>query len=307
MRSPRNLRLGLAGESIHMLLKGALVGLATVVPGFSAGTLLVVLGIYNRVIEAIDAIVSRKGEWFRSHLVFLTALGIGVTGGALVFAKLVTLVLDRYPVPFRFFLIGLIGGSIPAILRMHWDLRPSFGRIAAFVVGLGLTISAGPGMRGGLHSQPAADVVPLLGLLYLGLVGFLAGGAVVTPGLSGSYIFLLAGTYEPIMQALDSLTAPPVHWRVILATAVGVGMGVAAFSRLIGLLLKRHPATTLYAILGLICGSFASLWPAGLDAATSLLPGALAVAAGLAIAYLLGGSAGIRRREPHVARMTGEK
>jgi len=109
----------------------------------------------------------------------------------------------------------------------------------------------------------------------------------VTPGVSGAYIFLLTGTYEPIMQALASLTQPPIHWGVIVAVAVGAGLGILICSSLIDLALKRQPALTFYAILGLICGSFVGLWPADLQLSVSSLTGVLTFTIGAVITYLL--------------------
>jgi len=183
-------------------------------------------------------------------------------------------------------------GSIPSVIKMHHDMKPSTHRVVVFAVGLGIAILVGLRGKSEMLGHSSANASSLPGLLYFGMVGFFAGGAVITPGMSGSYIFLLAGTYEPIMQALASLTNPPVHWRVIVAVAAGAGVGIMVCSRLIDLALKRQPAVTFYAILGLICGSFVGLWPAELDVSVSSLAGILTLVSGVAIAYLLGKPAG---------------
>lgn len=275
---------------ISLFLKGMVVGVANVIPGVSTGTFMVLLGIYDELIEAIGNFLSDK-EKIKSYLIFLFPLGIGTVVGTLAFAKLATFVLDRYPVPAQFFFIGLILGSIPSVIKMHPDMKPSTRRVIALAVSLGLAILVGLGAKsetlGHFSAAPSSS-----GLLYFGIVGFFAGGAVITPGMSGSYIFLLAGTYEPIMQALASLTQPPIHWGVIVAVATGVGVGVLICSRLINLALKRQPAVTFYAILGLICGSFIGLWPSDLGLSVSSLAGILTFAIGVMIAYLLRKPAG---------------
>ena len=124
----------------------------------------------------------------------------------------------------------------------------------------------------------------------------------VTPGVSGAYIFLLTETYEPIMQALASPIQPPIHLGVVVSVAAGAGMGLLVGSRLIGLALQRQPAVTSYAILGLICGSFAGLWPAESNVSVSLLLNTLTFASGCAIAYLLGRLSGNRSRRSEIAR-----
>jgi len=143
------------------------------------------------------------------------------------------------------------------------------------------------GERQGIGGGFAADTPALLALSLFAGVGFFAGGAMVTPGVSGAYIFLLTNTYGPIVQALASLTRPPVQWGVIVAVSGGAALGILICSKLIGQALKKYPAVTFYAILGLICGSFVGLWPADLDLSASSLVGVLTFAGGAIIAYLL--------------------
>jgi putative membrane protein len=284
-------------KSIVLIIKGMIVGIANVVPGLSTGTFLVMLGIYDRLLEAVSGFLSDRKR-IKSHLLFLIPLGIGTVGGTLVFAELATFVLDRYPTPTQLFLIGLIAGSIPGVIKMHHDMKPATGRVIAFVAGLAVAILVG--LQGGheVGEGASADISSLSDMIYFGVVGLFAGAAVITPGMSGSYIFLLGGTYEPIMQALHSLTSPPIMWGVIISTAVGVGVGFLAFSKLISLLLKRYPAVTFYAILGLICGSFVGLWPAGVGLSVSSLLGILALVVGAVIAYVLGMQAGHGEPDP---------
>lgn len=272
---------------INLLLKGMAVGIANVIPGVSAGTFLVLLGIYDELVEAAGNFLTNKSRR-KDYFLFLLPLVIGAAGAILAFANLITLLLERYAVPTQFFFIGLILGSIPTVLKMHHDMSPSRPRAVAFVVGLGLVILLAVGERRGIGGHFSAGTTSLLALFLFAVVGFFAGGAMVTPGVSGSYIFLLTGAYGPIMQAAASLTSPPVHWGVIVAVAAGAVVGILVCSRLIDLALKRQPAVTFYAILGLICGSFVGLWPANLDLSVSSLAGILAFAAGVAIAYLLG-------------------
>ncbi len=282
---------------INLLLKGMVVGVSNVIPGVSAGTFLVLLGIYDQLIEAAGNFLTNKSQR-KDYFLFLLPLVIGAAGAILAFANLITFLLERYAVPTQFFFIGLILGSIPTVLRRHHDMRPSRPRVVAFVLGLGLVVLLAVGERRGIGGHFSAGATSLLALFFFGVVGFFGGGAMVTPGVSGSYIFLLAGAYEPIMQAAASLTQPPVHWGVIVAVAVGAVVGILVCSRLIDLALKRQPAVTFYAILGLICGSFVGLWPAELDVSISSLVGLLTFAVGVGIAWLLGKPTGLAERRP---------
>jgi len=286
---------------INLLLKGMAIGVSNVIPGISAGTLMVLLGIYDELVEAIGNIMINKSKR-KDYFLLLLPLAIGAAGGVLMFASLITLLIERYAVPIQFFFIGLVLGSIPAVLRMHHEMKPTIPRLAAFVVGLGLVIFLGIEERLGISRHIPAGTSSLLGLSLFAVVGFLAGGTMVTPGVSGAYVFLLTETYGPIMQALASLTQPPIHWGVIISVAAGAGIGLLVCSRLIGLALERQPAVTFYTILGLICGSFVGLWPPGLDVSASSLASILALVPGIAIAYLLGRSAASGPSRSHVAR-----
>jgi putative membrane protein len=275
----------------NLLLKGMAVGVSNVIPGVSAGTLLVLLGIYDELVEAVGNFLTNKSRR-KDYFLFLLPLVIGAAGGVLAFANLITLLLERYAAPMQFLFIGLVLGGIPTVLKMHHDMRPSMPRVVAFVLGLGLVVLLALGEQRGIRGHFSAGTTSLLALSLFAVVGFFAGGAMVTPGVSGAYIFLLTGTYEPIMQALASLTQPPIHWGVIVAVAVGAGLGILICSRLIDLALKRQPALTFYAILGLICGSLVGLWPAEPDISVFSLTSILPLVSGAAIAYLLGRQAG---------------
>ena len=289
---------------INLFLKGMAIGVSNVIPGISAATLMVLLDIYDELVEAIGNILINKSKR-KDYFLLLLPLVIGAVGGVLIFASLITLLIERYAAPTQFFFIGLVLGSIPAVLRMHHEMKPSISRLTAFVVGLGLVIFLGIEERLGISGHISAGTSSLLGFSLFAVVGFLAGGTMVTPGVSGAYVFLLTETYEPIMQALASLTQPPIHWGVIISVAAGAGTGLLVCSRLIGLALERQPAVTFYAILGLISGSLVGLWPAGLDVSASSLASILALVPGIAIAHLLGRSAKSGSPRSHVVRKEG--
>ena len=287
-----------------LVLKGMAIGVANVVPGVSAGTFMVLLGIYDQLIRAVSDFFTDLRN-LRSNLLLLIPISAGAVTGILIFANLASYVLDRYPVTAQLFFIGLILGSVPSVLKMHHDMKPAPGRLFAFVVGLGLVVFVGLLGRSEIAGSAMTEGFPLIGVLYFGVVGLFAGGAMITPGMSGSYIFLLAGTYEPIMQALSSLTQPPVLWGVLVATAVGSAAGILLWSRIISLALNRRPAVTYYVIVGLIAGSLVGLWPSSLDLSVDSVIPILAFVSGAAAAYLVGRPGAERTsEEPNDTRPT---
>jgi putative membrane protein len=278
-------------KTIILLLKGMIVGVVHIVPGVSSGTFMVLLRVYDELVASVSGLLSNlrnMGE-LKRRLFFLVPLAFGVAIGTVGIAKVASLVLDRHPVPSVLLFIGVIAGGIPSVIKMHHDMKPSVGRVVAFLVGAAIAIVVGVT---GARDEPVVDASVAAAsaphLLQLAVGGFFAGSAMMTPGLSGSYILLLTNTYEPIVEALDSLTHPPVQLAVLVPATLGLVLGILVFAKLTSMLLKRWPAVTFYAILGLICGSLIGLWPAEFTFAEHGLVGIPLLIVGAAIAYFLG-------------------
>jgi putative membrane protein len=277
---------------VVLLLKGMIVGVVHIVPGVSSGTFMVLLRIYDELIASVSGLLSspRDMEALRRRLSFLVPLALGVAIGTVGIAKVASLVLDQYPVLSLLFFIGVIAGGIPSVIKMHHDMKPTVGRVITFVVGAGIAILVGLVGKGEALVEASAEAASAPNLLQLSVGGFFSGSAMMTPGLSGSYILLLTGTYEPIIEALDSLTHPPMQLVVLIPATLGLVLGIVVFAKLTSILLKCWPAVTFYAILGLICGSLIGLWPTEFIFAEHGLVGIPLLIVGVAIAYFLGRS-----------------
>jgi putative membrane protein len=276
-----------------LLIKGTIVGVVHIVPGVSSGTFMVLLRVYDELVASVSGLLSslKNMEELKKRLFFLVPLALGVAIGTVGISKLASLVLDRHPVLSVLFFIGVIAGGIPSVIKMHHDMKPSAGRVIAFVIGAAIAIVVGVvGARDEALAEASTEVASTPNLLQLGLGGFFAGSAMMTPGLSGSYILLLTGTYEPIVDALDSLTQLSINWAVLIPGTLGLVLGILVFAKLTSILLKRWPAVTFFAILGLICGSLIGLWPADFTFAEHSLAGIPLLIVGAAIAYFLGKS-----------------
>jgi putative membrane protein len=93
------------------------------------------------------------------------------------------------------------------------------------------------------------------------LVAFCGGGASVTPGLDGSYILMLGGTYQPALGAVAALAHLEIRWGILLTTALGAVLGILICSKFIDIAIRRAPSVTYYVVLGLVIGSVYGLWP----------------------------------------------
>jgi putative membrane protein len=237
-----------------LFLKGVAMGAANVIPGVSGGTVALVAGIYQRLIDALRAIdlhtlklVGRR-RWAeaagRIDLRFLVALGAGMAISLMSLARLLSWALARFPVETWAFFFGLILGSV-------WFVGSTVGRwrggpIAAFLAGLVLAA--------GIAFLPPAAPNPHP--VYLLLCGVAAVVSMLLPGLSGSYVMLLMGNYKLVLDAISEA-------RILVLLWVGTGMvlGLAAFSRLISYLYRRHRDLTVALLTGFILGSLLIIWP----------------------------------------------
>lgn len=265
-------------------LKGVVVGIANMVPGVSGGTIAVLLGLYDELMEAFGAFFSSEGGW-RRNLLFLLPVVVGVVIGTIGFARIIGFLLANYPLQTNLFFVGLIVGSLPHLVR-HID-RSVVRRRPVLSAGL-FVVGAMSVLLMGLADSPSATM-PLTDtstrtLLIILLAAVVSSFALVIPGLSGSFILLLLGLYTTMQTAFST-----PNWTLVGVFVLGNLIGIALIARAIHWLLRRFHSLTYCVIIGLVLGSIASLWqPLSADP-----EGFLAMAAGLAgiiSAWLLGGS-----------------
>jgi putative membrane protein len=271
-----------------LMLKGVAYGITHIVPGLGGGLILILLGIYGQFVDSVGNFFLDLRGWKR-RLSFLIPLGLGMVLGMLVLARAITLLLDHYPVATMVFFMGLLLGTIPSVLKMHHDMRLSVGRAVALACGLTLVVLIKLAKPTNMADSSIASLSTPTGLVYNLIVSLLAGGASVTPGLDGSYVLLLGGTYGPVIKAFSDLTHLVIHWGLLVTTGLGAVVGILGFSKLIDTAIRRVPAMAYYVVLGLIVGSVYGLWPSQSANVGPILLG-LAFALGFGVAVLLGGS-----------------
>ena len=230
------------------------MGAADVVPGVSGGTIALISGIYPKLLDAISNIkpslfsdLSNKGFAFiaeKIHLKFLVTLFAGILASVLTLAKGISYLLDFYPILIWSFFLGLILGSI---LLMAKQIK---GKRSLVIIGSlsGMLLAAGVGF---LPVGEDTSTLP-----YLFLSGALAICAMILPGISGSFILVILGSYEPILQA--------VHQRDLKTIAVvgaGAIIGLLSFARILKWFFHRYPNATLALMTGFIAGSIPAVWP----------------------------------------------
>lgn len=239
---------------LSLFLKGLAMGAANVIPGVSGGTVALIAGIYQRLMDALRACdgtalrLAGARRWrelaARTDLRFLVALGLGVAVSLLTLARLLSWLLENHPAETWAYFFGLILGSV-------WFVGATVGRwsagaVAAFAAGL--VVAAGIALL-----PPAA---PNPHPLYLILCGVVAVVSMILPGLSGSYVLLLMGNYKLVLDAVKDLQPPVLLW-----VGLGAALGLPSFARLISWLFRRHRDLTIALLTGFILGSLLIIWP----------------------------------------------
>lgn len=242
-------------EYLVLFLKGMAMGAADAVPGVSGGTIAVMAHIYERLVDAIRGAVPAfhrlcRGEgvvnaWRTLDGTFLLVLASGILASLLLVANVVLYLLEtRYPLVMAFF-CGLVLASARFLLREvgQW----STASYVACLLGGILTV---------LISLASPVSVDDPSMVYLFLCGAVAISAMILPGLSGAFLLLLLGVYEPVLGALRAF-----EWDTILVFAAGCASGLLTFVHVLGWVFLRFRSQTYAAIIGMLTASLVALWP----------------------------------------------
>ena len=255
-------------------VKGACMGAADVIPGVSGGTIAFIMGIYDEFVgsiaridsEAVKLLLHGRFREFWKHINggFLLSIIIGIGVSVVALAGLMQMLLSDFPIQTWAFFFGLIVASSIFILRgiSGWKVREGLFLILGVILGVTVcTLSP--------VNTPEA-------LWFVCLSGALAICAMVLPGISGSFILLILGKYQFIMESITSfigtigaLWGSPgadsvVFWEsfgVLAVFMTGAVVGILGFSKFLHWLLARRPKETLIVLAGFIIGSLVKVWP----------------------------------------------
>lgn len=244
-----------AKDYILLFLKGMGMGAANVIPGVSGGTIALITGIFENLIDsiksfdlkAVQLLLKFKIKDFIKHtdLLFLIAVLSGAVISVFSLAKLLEFLFANYPIYVWSFFFGLILASVYFVGRTieKWNLSV----ITTFSIGTGIAIALST-----LSPATQND-----SFLYLIICGVVAMCSMILPGLSGSFVLILLGNYELVMiQAVSN-----VEIRILIPVALGAGGGIILFSHLLSWVYKKYKDQTISILTGFILGSLAILWP----------------------------------------------
>ncbi len=256
-RSLKENRKARAVEFLEDMLRGAAIGVAFIIPGFSGGSVAVLLGVYEKIVEALADLFK---HFAKSVLALLPVLlGAAVGAAAMIFP--IRWGLEYFPVPTVTLFVGLAIGGLPAV-KEKAPGRPTKRNLLAFFIpcAVAALLAFLPETS---HAEGFLSRLDAGGYFVLFAVCALAACALVVPGISGSMLLLVFGYYDPLVRMLTALftgAGEPVMLLVIAVAAAGMATGAFAVSVLMKHLLKRYPRATYYAILGFIAGSVVAIY-----------------------------------------------
>ena len=322
-------------QAIKLTLIGIVIGITNVIPGVSGGTVAVVFGIYDKLIELISLNIKKVFSLWK----FWLPLAAGIAAGIVLFSKLMRLFFNLYPAAAHWFFIGLIAGCIPFLAVTvkkesarsstvaHTPFAPASGtavpngstaaerraaldgsapisdgstaksalflsvgwrRIAVLCAAAALLIvlnklNAKQSFYSGQSEPTSQTIVQTLPTFFLCVKlcagTALAAAAAIIPGISGSFLLLILGIYNTVIQAVSDFNIP-----LLLPIAAGAAAGLLGGATFIRFLLAKAPSYTYSGVLGLTAGALAVLYP-GFPAGAEAVFSVLLCVAGFAAAF----------------------
>ena len=240
-------------------LKGIFIGLANIIPGVSGGTIAVILGIFDDLIDTIN-------NFFRDikkNLGFITPIGFGILFSILFFSSILELCLKKYSLPTNIFFIGLIFGSIPIIYKKAIKNGIKKNYFLYTLLSILIVILAS-----NFNNDSVTQINNNLSFIFLLKIffgGLLAAIAMIIPGISGSFVMVLLGIYPIVINSISNISRCLLNLSdknllirtgaIIFSLGLGLFLGILLISRLISVLLEKFYSETYFCILGLIIGS----------------------------------------------------
>jgi len=254
---------------LKTFLHGLAFGITQIVPGVSGGTMAVILGFYNQLIESINHFTKDC----RKHLRFLAPFFTGVALGIIAFSSAINYLLIKFSLPTMSFFIGMTTGLIPLIYKKVKEPGYKFKvRQITLILIPALLLFLISYFRVSPDADPA-EAISMIGIPFMILIffaGLTAAAALITPGVSGSLILLLFGVFHIITYSVSSVRhlltdiADISLWldicKVLAPFAIGVIIGGLSMARLIEKLLKEYSGAIYSIILGLLLGSVYALF-----------------------------------------------
>ena len=243
---------------IKEILQGMVIGIANIIPGVSGGTMMVAMGIYDRLIHSITHLKSELKKSLRFLLPVFAGCGIAIV----LLSRIFEFLLNTYPVPTNFAFCGLIAGSLPFITKKVKNKKTGLDTWVPFLLLFVLVV--GLSFLSGAKGTDKVLTFSFFQLIVLFFVGVIAAATMVIPGVSGSMMLMLMGYYEPILNLVNQTVDALIHFQLgtlfsciglCIPFGLGVIFGIFAIAKLIEWIFSKWEVQAYWAIIGLILAS----------------------------------------------------
>jgi len=241
-------------QLVGIFLRGMAMGAADIVPGVSGGTIALITGIYEELLNSLKSITPAKllllvkqgfsAFWQSVNGTFLLCLMLGILTSLLSLSHALSYLIAEYPILVWSFFFGLVAASALWLAKQCKLKCPMTNLMLIIGTAIAWLITSGRPMH--------IDPTPLM----LFLSGALAICAMILPGISGSFILLLLGVYAPVLAAIKGF-----DFALLSVFALGCLFGLLSFVHLLSFLLKRYHSMALALLTGFLFGSLNALWP----------------------------------------------
>lgn len=244
-------------NKIILVIKGLIIGIGNIIPGVSGGTIAISLGIYERLIN----IIANFRKNIKENILFLLPIGVGILLGILIMSNLILQCLFNYPLPTNVFFIGLILGGIPMLIKEIKDSERTKFSLFVLLVIIGSLILLG-------FLKQTTTIITFTKMLFIDyiklfIVGIIGAGTTIIPGISGSFVLIVMGYYEPLLTVLTGLfnfynlgmSELLNNIFVLIPFGLGLVVGLVSLAKIINYFFSHYKVITYYAIIGFIIGS----------------------------------------------------
>ena len=229
---------------MNLFAVGLLIGIGSVAPGVSGGSMAIAFGIYEKIVE----ILTNFREQLRSKLHFLMPLAIGGIIGIGIFLLGLNLLFDKYEFFMRFLFAGIMVGTFPSVYSAS-TANGYKGYYPLIFIASMLLFLFGYELIGGNFDR---EITPVIAAIC----GIVIGIGTIIPGISASAVLMAFGLYKPLLASIGEL-----KFAIIIPAALGFGMAVALLLKTVKWLFFMYHGEISFLLFGFLGGSVAAIIP----------------------------------------------
>lgn len=234
------------------------MGVANIIPGVSGGTIALILGIYQKFLHAISHFFSD----LKNNVKFLFPVVLGMGIAIITMSNVISYSYEEFPVATTMFFMGLVLGGMPFLfkkVKKKKEAKEWSSYLLMFLTFALVIFMACSDLIFDTTGTVNLSNLNLFGYVLLFLVGVIAAGTMVVPGISGSLMLMLLGYYYPVLNVIKELAKfDNILSNLLLAGTFGVGVlvGIVLISKLLEYLFQKYEIKTYCAVIGFIVASF---------------------------------------------------